>query len=89
MKVHGSAHATPATPFPTGEYLTDGTALFAVVGELPQAPSLRLLEHCATLDVLIVSVEDLRTAGMRPVRRGGEQIAAEAGDEARVAVGSV
>lgn len=74
MKVH---HRAQAAPFATGEYLTDGNALFAVVGELPQAPTLRLIEHCTTLDVLIVSVEDLRTAGMRPVRRAARHAGAD------------
>jgi hypothetical protein len=69
MKLQSRTHAPHAVPFPTGQYLTDGTALFAVVGELPQAPTLRLVEHCSTLDVLIISIEDLRMAGMRPVRR--------------------
>jgi hypothetical protein len=77
MAVHSSARVGAATPFPPGEYLTDGTALFAVVGELPQAPTLRLLEHCTTLSVMIVSVEDLRLAGMRPVSRAGNAVVEE------------
>lgn len=77
MKAKSTAQTSTATPFPMGEYLTDGTSLFAVVGELPQAPTLRLLEHCRTLDVMIVSVEDLRIAGMRPVRRASDAVAQE------------
>jgi hypothetical protein len=51
-----------------GTYLTDGNALFSVMGELPDEPSLRLLEDCRTFDVLVVHVDDLRGSRVREVR---------------------
>lgn len=51
-----------------GTYLTDGSALFSVLGELPDEPSLRLLEDCRTLDILVVHVEDLQGSDVREVR---------------------
>jgi len=53
--------------FPVGAYLTDGKALLGVVGELPQEPSLLLVENCRTLEVTVVSVDSLRARGVRPV----------------------
>ncbi len=54
-------------PFAVGSYLTDGTTLLGVVGELPQEPSLRLVENCRTLEVSVVSVDALRARGVQPV----------------------
>jgi hypothetical protein len=54
--------------FRPGTYLTDGTSLFSVVGELPQEPSLRLVEDCRTLEILMIHINDLATAGVREVR---------------------
>jgi hypothetical protein len=34
-------------PFAVGSYLTDGTTLLGIVGELPQDRSLRLVENAA------------------------------------------
>ncbi len=59
--------AAPPDRYSTGTYLTDGISLYGVVGQLPQAPSLRLVEDCRTLDVLIMSVEDLVAADLEPV----------------------
>jgi hypothetical protein len=50
-----------------GAYLTDGNALFSVLDELPEAPSLRLLEDCRTLEILVVHVDDLCGLGVREV----------------------
>lgn len=54
-------------PFAVGSYLTDGKTLLGVVGELPQEPSLRLVENCRTLEVSVVSVDALRARGVQPV----------------------
>jgi hypothetical protein len=54
-------------PFAIGSYLTDGRKLLRVVGELPQEPSLRLVENCRTLEVTVVSVDALRDRGVQPV----------------------
>lgn len=53
--------------FAVGSYLTDGTTLLGVVGELPQDTSLRLVENCRTLEVSVVSVDALRARGVQPV----------------------
>lgn len=50
-----------------GAYLTDGRALFSVVGELPEEPALCVLEDCSTLEMLVVHVEDLREPRVREV----------------------
>ncbi len=55
-------------PFAPGAYVTDGTALFNVVGRLPDEPSLRLVEDCATLEILMVHVDVLRAPGVRRVQ---------------------
>jgi len=54
-------------PFPVGSYLTDGAALLGVVGQLPQEPSLRLVEDCKTLEVTVLTVETLRERGVQRV----------------------
>ncbi len=54
-------------PFAVGSYLTDGTTLLGVVGELPQDTSLRLVENCRTLEVSVVSIDALRARGVQPV----------------------
>jgi hypothetical protein len=54
-------------PFLPGVYLTDGTSLFNVVGALPHEPSLRLVEDCGTLEILMVHVDGLRAPGVRRV----------------------
>lgn len=63
--------ATPshnhADPFAPGVYLTDGTSLFNIVGELPHEPSLRLVEDCSTLEILMVHVDGLRAPGVRRI----------------------
>jgi hypothetical protein len=56
-----------ADAFCPGAYLTDGISLYGVVSELPQAPSLRLVEDCRTLDVLIMTVDELIAADLEPV----------------------
>lgn len=56
-----------ADPFAPGVYLTDGSALFNIVGELPHEPSLRLVEDCSTLEILMVHVDGLRGPGVRRV----------------------
>lgn len=65
--------ATPATsvhdPFAVGSYLTADGALIGIVGDLPQEPSLRLVEDCRTLEITLVSVETLRAQGAQPVAR--------------------
>jgi hypothetical protein len=57
----------PPETFSAGTYLTDGTSLFGVVGQLPQAPTLRLVEDCRTLDVLIMTVDELNAADLETV----------------------
>jgi hypothetical protein len=54
--------------FAPGVYLTDGSSLFNVVGELPHEPSLRLIEDCSTLEVLMIHVDGLRSPRVRLVR---------------------
>jgi hypothetical protein len=58
----------PDDPFVPGVYLTDGTSLFNVVGALPHEPSLRLVEDCGTLEILMVHVDGLRAPGVRRVK---------------------
>jgi len=74
-------------PFAPGVYLTDGSALFNVVGELPHEPSLRLVEDCSTLEILMVHVDGLRGPGVRRVEAAAtesvEQEAEDAGSIAR------
>jgi hypothetical protein len=53
--------------FAQGAYLTDGTSLFNIVGELPHEPSLRLVEDCSTLEILMVHVDGLCAPGVREV----------------------
>lgn len=50
-----------------GAYVTDGTALFSVLGTQPDEPSLHLLEDCVTMDILVVHQEDLLRPGVRQV----------------------
>lgn len=59
--------------FAPGVYLTDGTSLFNIVGELPHEPSLRLVEDCSTLEILMVHVDGLRAPGVREVQAVGAQ----------------
>lgn len=54
-------------PFLPGVYLTDGTSLFNIVGALPHEPSLRLVEDCGTLEILMIHVDGLRAPGVRRV----------------------
>lgn len=60
-------YADPADPLAPGVYVTDGTSLFNIVGELPHEPSLRLVEDCSTLEILMVHVDGLRSPGVRRV----------------------
>jgi hypothetical protein len=53
--------------FAPGAYLTDGTSLFNIVGELPHEPSLRLVEDCGTLEILMIHVDGLCAPGVREV----------------------
>lgn len=55
-------------PFAPGVYLTDGISLFNVVGRLPHEPSLRLVEDCGTLEILMVHVDGLHAPGVRRVQ---------------------
>jgi hypothetical protein len=50
------------TPTCTGHYVTDGTRLLRIVGALGLPPhgGLLELEDCRSLEVLLVSAEDLR-----------------------------
>lgn len=68
--------------FAPGVYLTDGTSLFNIVGELPHEPSLRLVEDCSTLEILMVHIDGLSAPGVREVRT----VAAEP-DEQRDVIG--
>lgn len=54
-------------PFAPGVYLTDGSSLFNIVGELPHEPSLRLVEDCSTLEILMVHIDGLRAPGVRRI----------------------
>jgi len=54
-------------PFPVGSYATDGTTLLGILGVLPQEPSLRLVEDCRTLEVMVVTVDMLQARGAQPV----------------------
>lgn len=65
-------------PYAPGVYLTDGSSLFHIVGDLPHEPSLRLVEDCSTLEILMVHVDGLRGPGVRRVQ-------ADAQDQARAA----
>lgn len=56
-----------ADPFAPGVYLTDGSSLFNIVGELPHEPSLRLVEDCSTLEILMVHIDGLQGPGVRRV----------------------
>lgn len=60
-------------PFPPGVYLTDGSSLFNVVGDLPYEPSLRLVEDCSTLEILMVHVDGLHAPGVRRVYATSQQ----------------
>jgi hypothetical protein len=53
--------------FEVGSYLTDGGVLLSIVGDLPQNPTLRLVEDCRTLEVMVMTIRDLEVAGVRPV----------------------
>lgn len=55
-----------------GVYLTDGSSLFNIVGELPHEPSLRLVEDCSTLEILMVHIDGLRAPGVRRVQAASE-----------------
>jgi hypothetical protein len=67
MPRSSTAYAEPAELLRPGAYLTDGSALFSVLGELPDEPSLCLLEDCLTLEVLVVHVDDLLGSEVREV----------------------
>jgi hypothetical protein len=56
-------------PFAVGSYLIADGALLGIVGELPQEPSLRLVEDCRTFEITVVSIEALRAQGVQPVAR--------------------
>lgn len=72
-----SRKRTPAIqiedPFAPGVYLTDGISLFNVVGTLPHEPSLRLVEDCSTLEILMVHVDGLRAPGVRRIHALAEE----------------
>lgn len=80
--------AHPDDPFLPGVYLTDGTSLFNVVGALPHEPSLRLVEDCGTLEILMVHVDGLRAPSVRRVKatpsgqREGEEAVGQEAEEA-------
>lgn len=59
-------------PYAPGVYLTDGSSLFNIVGELPHEPSLRLVEDCSTLEILMVHIDGLRAPGVRRVQAASE-----------------
>jgi hypothetical protein len=61
--------AATLDPFAVGSYVTDGDALLGIVGDLPQEPSLRLVEDCRTLEITVVSVDMLRAKGVQPLAR--------------------
>lgn len=70
--------SAPDDPFAPGVYLTDGSSLFNIVGELPHEPSLRLVEDCSTLEILMVHVDGLRSPTVRRVHAAGsEELAGE------------
>jgi len=64
-----ASEARAPDPFAVGSYLTADGALLGIVGELPQEPSLRLVEDCRTLEITLVSVEALRAQGAQPLAR--------------------
>jgi hypothetical protein len=64
-------------PFAPGVYLTDGSSLFNIVGELPHEPSLRLVEDCSTLEILMVHIDGLRAPGVRRVQAASVDLAIE------------
>lgn len=51
--------------------MTDGTALFGVLGARPEETSLYMLEDCLTMDLVVVHEEDLLRPGVREVRPAG------------------
>lgn len=61
--------AADAAPYAVGSYVTCDGALLGIVGALPQEPSLRLVEDCRTLEIMVLSVSDLRAAGVQQVVR--------------------
>lgn len=65
----------PEDAFAPGVYLTDGNSLFNIVGELPHEPSLRLIEDCSTLEVLMIHVDGLRSPRVRRVHAEHEDMA--------------
>lgn len=67
MHESSSPPATPISMYEVGSYLTDGDALLSIVGDLPQSPTLRLVEDCHTLEVMVMTIHDLEVAGLRPV----------------------
>lgn len=74
-----------ADPFAPGVYLTDGSSLFNIVGELPHEPSLRLVEDCSTLEILMVHIDGLSGPGVRRV----ETAARGSADESECIDGAV
>jgi hypothetical protein len=56
-------------PFAVGSYLTDGDTLLGILGKLPQEPSLRLVEDCRTLEIMVISVQALQAKGVQPLVR--------------------
>jgi hypothetical protein len=59
--------AAAGNRFTPGTYVTDGMALFNVLGPQPDEPSLHMLEDCSTMDIIIVHAEDLLRTGVREV----------------------
>ncbi|MHB1538416.1 MAG: hypothetical protein ACYCUM_09800 [Solirubrobacteraceae bacterium] len=79
----GSEHDEPFSP---GVYLTDGNSLFNIVGELPHEPSLRLIEDCSTLEVLMIHVDGLRSPRVRRVHAAPAETTTEATPQPRAPV---
>ncbi len=69
MRPLAAPDARVPDPFAVGSYLTADGALIGIVGDLPQEPSLRLVEDCRTLEITLVSVETLRAQGAQPLAR--------------------
>ena len=56
--------------FAPGTYYTDGTRLLQMLPALTER-GLRAVEDCRSLDIMLVSLIDLESMGLRPVEGSG------------------
>jgi hypothetical protein len=60
---------TSSHALPEDGYLTDGTHLYCVLGQLAEG-SVYELEDCKTLEVVLIAASDLVGLGLRHVQAG-------------------